>query len=99
MDQENKNEAVEIPTTGAPKKITLIFMALLLAIPALIPLKFALEEEPGTLMYALFAFSIGLLVVNAGLLYVIYRWSVSTTKSESSNSSRKANDHGGKKEG
>lgn len=84
-----------------PKKITIVFIVVLFLLPALIPLKFAIDLEPGTLRLALFGLSAGLLVVNAGLLYVIYRWfQMNVYKSPRAiNSSRNTSGHGSEEEG
>jgi hypothetical protein len=78
----------------------IVAAALLLLLPALIPLYFAFGQEPGGLRLALFALSAGLLVVNAGMLYVMYRWFQSTTKDArpTHHSSGTTNDHGSKED-
>lgn len=101
QDSASSGDEVQVAEKQGPKKITIVFIVVLFMLPALIPLKFATDLEAGTLKLALFGLSAGLLVVNAGLLYVIYRWfQMNVYKSPHRiTPSRKTSGHGSKEEG
>ncbi|MBA2663416.1 MAG: hypothetical protein H0U74_14100 [Bradymonadaceae bacterium] len=74
MSEVEEPQQETSPTTLRFGKPTIILAAALLLLPALIPLWYAFQAETQQMFFFLLAFSVGILVVNALLLYVIYRW-------------------------
>lgn len=87
-NQRVDNHPVETAPTGqpdeAPKqaarppvrvgKWPLILAGVFLTLPALIPLSYVPQAETGGMLAFLIGFAIAILVINATLLYVLYRW-------------------------